>query len=94
MLCVSDLIVVLCVCHVLPIYSATVQSLTDFEVRLNAALERNALLEGELDEKEDLLVMVQRLKDESRGNRAYAVMFGTGTHAYRISPIISRTFVH
>ncbi|XP_065193768.1 nuclear distribution protein nudE-like 1-A isoform X2 [Sycon ciliatum] len=45
---------------------ATVQSLTDFEVRLNAALERNALLEGELDEKEDLLVMVQRLKDESR----------------------------
>ena len=50
------------------------QSLSDFEVRLNAALERNALLEGELDEKEALAVMVQRLKDESRGRHAYAFL--------------------
>lgn len=42
-------------------------SLEDFEARLNLAIERNAFLESELDEKEDLKVMVQRLKDEARG---------------------------
>lgn len=48
-------------------------SLEDFEGRLNQAIERNAFLESELDEKESLLVSVQRLKDEARGtdrNRA------------------------
>lgn len=33
------------------------------------AIERNAFLESELDEKEVLKVTVQRLKDESRGNK-------------------------
>lgn len=42
-------------------------SLEDFEGRLNQAIERNAFLESELDEKESLLVSVQRLKDEARG---------------------------
>lgn len=42
-------------------------SLEDFESRLNQAIERNAFLESELDEKESLLVSVQRLKDEARG---------------------------
>lgn len=42
-------------------------SLEDFETRLNQAIERNAFLESELDEKESLLVSVQRLKDEARG---------------------------
>ncbi|XP_042243393.1 nuclear distribution protein nudE-like 1-A [Homarus americanus] len=46
---------------------ATVTSLEDFESRLNLAIERNAFLESELDEKEDLKVTVQRLKDEARG---------------------------
>lgn len=32
------------------------------------AIERNAFLENELDEKEELIVTVQRLKDESRGS--------------------------
>ena len=49
------------------LYSNTVQSLDDFEKRLNESLERNALLEHELDEKESLNFMVQRLKDETRG---------------------------
>jgi len=31
------------------------------------AFERNAILENELDEKEQLQVMCQRLKDEVRG---------------------------
>lgn len=46
---------------------ATITSLEDFEQRLNQAIERNAFLESELDEKESLLVSVQRLKDEARG---------------------------
>lgn len=50
-----------CVCR------ATIVSLEDFEGRLNQAIERNAFLESELDEKESLLVSVQRLKDEARG---------------------------
>lgn len=48
---------------------ATIVSLEDFEGRLNQAIERNAFLESELDEKESLLVSVQRLKDEARGKK-------------------------
>lgn len=44
-------------------------SLEDFEQRLNQAIERNAFLESELDEKENLLESVQRLKDEARDLR-------------------------
>ena len=51
----------------LPLPRATIVSLEDFEGRLNQAIERNAFLESELDEKESLLVSVQRLKDEARG---------------------------
>ncbi|XP_069123354.1 nuclear distribution protein nudE homolog 1-like isoform X2 [Argopecten irradians] len=48
---------------------ATVVSLEDFEQRLNQAIERNAFLENELDEKENLGETVQRLKDEARDLR-------------------------
>ncbi|XP_077173252.1 nuclear distribution protein nudE homolog 1 [Paroedura picta] len=48
---------------------ATIMSLEDFEQRLNQAIERNAFLESELDEKEDLQESVQRLKDEARDLR-------------------------
>ncbi|XP_043945103.1 nuclear distribution protein nudE homolog 1 isoform X2 [Protopterus annectens] len=48
---------------------ATIMSLEDFEQRLNQAIERNAFLESELDEKENLLESVQRLKDEARDLR-------------------------
>uniref|UniRef100_A0A0A9XPK0 Nuclear distribution protein nudE 1-A n=1 Tax=Lygus hesperus TaxID=30085 RepID=A0A0A9XPK0_LYGHE len=41
-------------------------SLAEFETKLNNALERNVFLESELDEKESLKAMVQRLKDEAR----------------------------
>ncbi|XP_037830454.1 nuclear distribution protein nudE homolog 1-like [Kryptolebias marmoratus] len=44
-------------------------SLEDFEQRMNQVIERNAFLESELDEKESLLVSVQRLKDEARDLR-------------------------
>merc|ERR1712048_319407 len=37
--------------------------------RLNIAIERNAFLESELDEKENLKMVVQRLKDETRDLR-------------------------
>ena len=46
---------------------ATLVSLEDFETRLHSAIERNAFLESELDDKESLAVMVQRLKDETKG---------------------------
>ncbi|XP_048761779.1 nuclear distribution protein nudE homolog 1-like [Ostrea edulis] len=49
---------------------ATVVSLEDFEVRLNQAIERNAFLESELDEKETLTETVQRLKDEAKDLRS------------------------
>lgn len=52
---------------------ATIMSLEDFEQRLNQAIERNAFLESELDEKENLLESVQRLKDEARGQEALAL---------------------
>lgn len=42
-------------------------SLGEFEQKLNSSIERNVLLESELDEKESLKIMVQRLKDEARG---------------------------
>ena len=41
-------------------------SLEDFEARLNVAIERNAFLESELDEKEALKAAMQRMKDETR----------------------------
>ncbi|XP_061455626.1 nuclear distribution protein nudE homolog 1 [Rhineura floridana] len=48
---------------------ATIMSLEDFEQRMNQAIERNAFLESELDEKENLFESVQRLKDEARDLR-------------------------
>lgn len=55
-------------------------SLEDFEQRLNQAIERNAFLESELDEKENLLESVQRLKDEARGQVARALVCGFDQH--------------
>ncbi|XP_028967334.1 nuclear distribution protein nudE-like 1-A [Galendromus occidentalis] len=44
---------------------ALAASLEEFEKNVNQALERNAFLENELDEKEELSCMVQRLKEET-----------------------------
>ena len=49
---------------------STLASLEDFEGRMNSAIERNAFLESELDEKESLKMSVQRLKDETRDLRS------------------------
>lgn len=54
-----------------PIRRALFTSLAEFETKLNDALERNVLLESELDEKETLKAMVQRLKDEARGENIF-----------------------
>jgi peptidoglycan hydrolase CwlO-like protein len=48
----------------------TVSSLEDFESKLNHAFERNAILENELDEKQRLPEMCQRLKDEVKELRS------------------------
>lgn len=39
----------------------------EMEAKFNVAIEKTALLESELDEKEALKIKVQRLKDEIRG---------------------------
>ena len=39
------------------------------------AIERNAILENELDEKETLQESVQRLKDEARGKPIKGLIF-------------------
>ena len=44
-------------------------SLGEFESKLNEALERNAILEIELDEKDELAEVVQRLRDDLREHK-------------------------
>lgn len=53
----------------------TFASLGDFETKMNDAIERNALLEVELDEKESLQAMVQRLKDEISGKQICNIFY-------------------
>jgi len=48
---------------------ALAASLEDFEAQLNQQIERNVLLENEVSEKEELEVIVQRLKEEARDLR-------------------------
>lgn len=43
------------------------ESISAVETALNGAIERNAILESEIDEKETLKEKVQRLTDEARG---------------------------
>lgn len=43
------------------------ESVAGFEAMLNQAYEKNALLEMEVDEKENMQVNLQRLMDEARG---------------------------
>ena len=56
--------------HFFFFFRSTLASLEDFETRFNAAIERNAILESELDEKENLKAAVQRMKDETRDLRS------------------------
>lgn len=44
-------------------------TLNEFDSRLNEQIERNELLESEIGEKEQLQVVIQRLKDEARDLR-------------------------
>lgn len=43
------------------------ESVAAVEASLNMAIERNAMLESEVDEKESLKEKLQRLADETRG---------------------------
>lgn len=47
---------------------AATSSLTDLEMKLNKAIERNAILEQEISAKDNLTEQTQRLKDELNGN--------------------------
>ncbi|XP_071782889.1 nuclear distribution protein nudE-like 1-A isoform X1 [Centroberyx gerrardi] len=70
---------------------ATIVSLENFEQRLNQAIERNAFLESELDEKESLLESVQRLKDEARDLRQELAVRERQTDVTRMSAPSSPT---
>ena len=59
---------------------ATITSLESFDVRLNNAIERNAFLENELEEKEQLIITVQRLKDESRDLKSELAVTSTSSN--------------
>ena len=79
-------------------------SLGDFESKLNEALERNAILESELDEKDELAETVQRLRDEARDlkqglphsnaliNNLMYLMFGLQTATMDISMFFFNRF--
>merc|ERR1712079_768437 len=56
---------------------STLASLEGFEGRMNSAIERNAFLESELDEKESLKAAVQRMKDETRDLRSELKVLST-----------------
>lgn len=49
---------------------SNVASLEDSQSQINAAIERNAFLESELEETESLNIIVQRLTDETRDLRS------------------------
>jgi len=49
-------------------YRASQASIDDFETKLNGVIERNVILEGELDEKDQYKAIIQRMRDETRGN--------------------------
>ena len=60
---------------------ATITSLDEFDTRLNNAIERNAFLENELEEKEKLIITVQRLKDESRDLKSELAINSKGNNS-------------
>ena len=67
---------------------STLASLEDFEGRMNAAIERNAFLENELEEKESLKMAVQRLKDEARDLRSELKVLNPQIVSLNVIPIL------
>ena len=64
-------------------------SVEDIENRLNQVLEKNALLEVELYEKEELNVYVQRLKDEVRGKYMVCIYSVLGSQLIGFGMLLS-----
>ena len=60
-------------------------SLGEFESKLNEALERNAILESELDEKDELSEAVQRLRDEARDLKQELAVRQQKTHHHQLN---------
>lgn len=55
--------------YLLTFIRAATSSLTDLEMKLNKAIERNAILENEIAAKDHLTEQAQRLKDELNGKQ-------------------------
>ena len=67
-------------------------SVAEFEAKLNSAIERNALLESEQDEAR---AMVQRLKDEARGECISCMYVGGRIiQEMKFSEVSNKTVVH
>ena len=69
-------------------HRSTIASLEDFEARLNAAIERNAFLESELDEKENL----KAGNLFTSGQNVNKQLFTSGLNL-RLSKSVSRIFL-
>ena len=69
-------------------HRSTIASLEDFEARLNAAIERNAFLESELDEKENL----KAGNLLTSGQNVNKQLFTSGLNL-RLSKSVSRIFL-
>ena len=57
-------------------------SLMDLENKYNKAIERNVILENELEGKSTLIVQVQRLKDELKGSSRSLTMIYNNNQSY------------
>lgn len=58
------------------------ESVSGFEAMLNQAYEKNAMLEMEVDEKEQMQINLQRLMDEARGWQRNIQFVRTLTFSY------------
>jgi len=73
---------------------STLASLEDFEGRMNSAIERNAFLESELDEKESLKAAVQRMKDETRDLKSELKVLTTSDPPVSSPPDNDKSLLH
>ncbi|VDP69702.1 unnamed protein product [Echinostoma caproni] len=73
---------------------AAIVSLEDFEARLNQSIERNAILENELDEKEDLLVTQLEFKLSALYRSYGAPPLSAPANAILPPPLISGSPFH
>lgn len=68
------------------------ESIHGIEAALNAAIERNAILESEVDDKERLKEKLQRLADETRGMYSIDILILTTDACETLKGLLTRYF--